>query len=419
MPTETPPPNTRPQHTAPTTAQFAVKVRIIGTPTAADLDKVTESVASGVGQRLRASRLTSSPATEAELTHLRAQAEWLHAADAEAKLRAEGPPTILNPRYRWQPLADLLRRVASRSGTDPATYVAVADAITSLYRAARDEAGSVDYRIGKSELLETGMTAEDIAEVDRIFTATGFAPEGTPVRDWAIDDGTGTAWILARRKTEREANSIARGLRARQQATVRQQAEELIWGLLYALGGAKRGSASANLVVPRAGAADGPARTYLPRTGASKDTAAPFAGLVPAPPGEVRSNIGFQRELAVARLTGGRLARSGRVSEGGTLEDLKLRFQRANGESGAVDVDVIGPQGDLILVGGPGKSGAKMSLTIQRIADLKLAAAQRRVGALAYFTSDTPKDVLDKAIKHLGADNVRLFDAPQYREPPR
>lgn len=418
MPPQTPP-NTRPQQPLPTTSPFAVKVRITGTPSAADLDKLTDSVAHGVAERLRASSRFGAPASPAELAHLREQAEWMQDAAAAEKLRSEGPDSVLNPRYRWRPLAEFLRGVASRSEADPATYLAVAHAVAGLYRGAQGEKGSLDYRIDKDGLLQSGMTAEDIAELDRVLTTTGFAPAGIPVRDWALEDGTGAGWILVRDKTEREAGRIAHGLEARHQAAVRQQAEELLWGLLYALGGAKRGSASAGIVGPRAGAAAGAPWTYASQTGAVKDEVSPFAGLVSASPGAARAYLGFQRELEVARITGGRLARSGRIGEGGVLEDLKLRFRRANGESGAVDVDVIGSQGELILVGGPGKAGAKVSVTIQRIADLKLAAAERKVAAVAYFTSDTPKELLDKAIKHLGADNVRLFTAPAYREPPR
>ncbi|MFI6041861.1 hypothetical protein ACIA8C_09515 [Nocardia sp. NPDC051321] len=340
-------------------------------------------------------------------------AQWLD----EEQRRVNGPDTVLNPRYRWRPFAELLQRIVSEGEAEPATLLTTAKWVSGLYIGSRDETRSLSYRIDKERLIGAGLTAEDVTELDRIFTSTQLAPQDVPVRDWAIDYGNGMVWGV----TEREANRIVRGLRARREAEIDAQANELLWGLFLALGGVQRGSASDNLVVPRAGAAYGPPRIGTPRTGAIKDEIPPFAGLVPPPPlppGRVADYRGNQRELHVARTNDGwRLARSGRIAPEGQLEDLKLRYGAPGGPSGSIDVDLLGPNGELGLVGGPAK-GWNVGKTIQRVVDLKRAAAERGVEAVAFFTRDTPQNVLDLAIKHLGTSNVRLFDDPPYREPP-
>ncbi|MGY2060693.1 hypothetical protein ACW9HQ_38005, partial [Nocardia gipuzkoensis] len=144
-----------------------VKVRIIGTPSAADLDKLTETVAAAVRKQLRAA----------------------NAAQAKQPSDSDRPISMLDLRYRWVPLADALRRAAQDSETNLAQYLAVADEVAEYYTRSRDETGSITYRIDREQLLDLGLSAQHIAELDRIFTETGFAPEGTAVRDWAIDDG--------------------------------------------------------------------------------------------------------------------------------------------------------------------------------------------------------------------------------------
>lgn len=476
MPTNRQTTNARQRNPLPTRGrtggriEIPVKVRIVGTPSGADLDKLTESVATAVDKQLRAAASSRADGSTAgahatrpaalspindpkfappsadrmrkllpdivahEADERRRQdagrlapplsdraigehADWL-VAD---KLREEGPDTVVNtnPRYRWRPLAEVMRQVAAHAEADPVTYSATVDAVAQLYVLSPGLVGAVDAAIDKKQLLDAGSAADDIAELDRIFTSTGLAPTGIPVRDHYIQDETGRG-LHVRDKTDSEIEDLELRIAAQRRAAVRAQAEELLWGLLLALGGARRGSASERLVTPRR--PDGPARIYTPRAGEIKDEHPPFAGLLPRPPippGEVATYRGFQRELAVAKLTGGRLARSGYIDKKGTPKDLKLRFNRSNGQSGAVDVDVIGPNGELILVGGRAKGANDDGAAIMRIADLKLAAAERGVAAFAYFTRDTSKQVLDKAIKHLGPNNVVLFDDPIYREPPQ
>ncbi|YCK39935.1 hypothetical protein ACNF49_39485 [Actinomadura sp. ATCC 39365] len=126
---------------------------------------------------------------------------------------------------------------------------------------------------------------------------------------------------------------------------------------------------------------------------------------------------GFQNEKAVAQLTGGSLARDNRaasISEGGALKDTEIRYTLPNGQGGVAKVDVLGPKGELIQVGGPGKA-ENLSKTISDLTHLQRAAESRGVNAEAYFTKDTPKVVLEAAGKVLGSDNVHTFDRPDYR----
>jgi hypothetical protein len=156
--------------------------------------------------------------------------------------------------------------------------------------------------------------------------------------------------------------------------------------------------------------------TYEPKIGANKPAPPRYGGLVPPKPGEISTMGGFQDEMEVARLTGGRLARESKVNAGGVVKDLKVRFTRPNGQQGAVEVDVVGPNNELILVGGPAKAG-NLSETIERLKSLKIAADQKGVKGVAYFTSDTPTDLLNRAGNILGSDNVRPFQRPTYKVP--
>jgi hypothetical protein len=184
---------------------------------------------------------------------------------------------------------------------------------------------------------------------------------------------------------------------------------------------AGRGTASDHLVPSMGGAAVGEPGTYDQRVGAYKSTPEPYAGMVPPTPGQLAGMKGFQNELEVARITDGRLARQPISSnsvgaEPKPVNDGEIRFTRPNGQQGVARPDVYGKNGELIYVGGPAK-GEKLSQTIQRLTDLKDAAASQNVKAQAYFTSDTPNDVITKADSVLGRENVRTFDRPAYKQP--
>ena len=209
----------------------------------------------------------------------------------------------------------------------------------------------------------------------------------------------------------------AESIRSEKEAGQQEVSARQIRGFMSALGGLRPGAASAGLVPPRGGAAEGPPRTYDSRTGAYKPETSPYGGLVPPKPGEQSTNRGFQNERHVAEMTGGRLARDpSRISDTGAVKDATVSFTRSNGQKGSSAVDVFGPNGELILVGGPSKE-QNMSKTIQRLTDLKLAANANGVGAAAYFTNDTSRQVIQGAQRVLGADHVHVFDRPPYKQP--
>ncbi len=89
---------------------------------------------------------------------------------------------------------------------------------------------------------------------------------------------------------------------------------------------------------------------------------------------------------------------------GGTVSREKIKSPR-----GSTDVDVVGPNGELIAVGGPAKV-KNLSNVGRSLMVMKEVAEQRGVPAQAYFTKDTPSSVIDLAKKKLGDDNVFTFD---------
>lgn len=100
----------------------------------------------------------------------------------------------------------------------------------------------------------------------------------------------------------------------------------------------------------------------------------------------------MNREAYVARLVGGRVARERVVAQG----------------LGSTDIDVIGPAGELITVGGPAKarSLSKWGMHLQR---LKAVGKERGVRVMAYLEEGTPDEAIRLAKKWLGDENVMLF----------
>ena len=109
--------------------------------------------------------------------------------------------------------------------------------------------------------------------------------------------------------------------------------------------------------------------------------------------------IGDLREERVAEIVGGTLAKD---SNG---QDIKLT---APGVSKSVPIDVFGPNGELILVGGP-KKVEKLDKLGGTLRDLVIVAEDRGVKALHYFTDNTPEAAIKAAQKKLGAENVFTF----------
>jgi len=115
--------------------------------------------------------------------------------------------------------------------------------------------------------------------------------------------------------------------------------------------------------------------------------------------GNSRNDVGRAREERVAELTGGRVARM----PGSTTKDLLVR-----GGGKGVRVDVVGPNGELIVVGGPSKA-ANLGGLGDNLTRLKTVAEANEVRALAYFEEGTPSTAVDLAKKILGDENVKLF----------
>jgi RHS repeat-associated protein len=150
---------------------------------------------------------------------------------------------------------------------------------------------------------------------------------------------------------------------------------------------------------PRGVVAEPPAA--LPHEGRPEDIkVAPEMG--PPPPargarsGGEAQKVGDTREAKVADITGGVVSR----------QEIKVKGL------GKTDIDVVAKNGDLVFVGGPAKAHSEKSLAnMERGLKIYQAeAAGRGVGVRAYFTSDTPQIVLDRAAKVLGGTAyVRTF----------
>lgn len=115
--------------------------------------------------------------------------------------------------------------------------------------------------------------------------------------------------------------------------------------------------------------------------------------------GRQGNEIGDLREEAVADLVGGILAKD---SKG---QDIEL-FEE--GASASVPVDVFGPNGELILVGGP-KKGENLGKLGGILKNIKIIAEARGVTAQYYFSDNTPENVIKFAEKRLEAENVFTF----------
>jgi hypothetical protein len=115
--------------------------------------------------------------------------------------------------------------------------------------------------------------------------------------------------------------------------------------------------------------------------------------------GDDGAAVGAAREERVADITGGKVQ--------GVPGEQGLKVSEPN--VGSTDVDVVGPNGEYIVVGGPAKA-ADLSRLGSRLRILKYAADQRGVRAQAYFEEGTPNTVLDLARQKLGNDNVIVFN---------
>ena len=127
--------------------------------------------------------------------------------------------------------------------------------------------------------------------------------------------------------------------------------------------------------------------------------------------GREGNTLGDLREQAVADMLGVELIKQPNG------EDIKV-FEEGASES--VAVDVFGPNGELILVGGPAKT-YNFSALGQRISDLEIIANIRGVKAQYYFADTTPEEVIkfvEKKLRRLNIKNVdKIFIFPEVSLP--
>jgi filamentous hemagglutinin len=86
----------------------------------------------------------------------------------------------------------------------------------------------------------------------------------------------------------------------------------------------------------------------------------------------------------------------------------KVSREKIKTPFGGSDIDVIGPDGSLIAVGGPAKAKDLGKLGTQ-LKVLKSEADSRGVPAKAAFEEGTPQSAIDFAKKKLGPENVFTF----------
>lgn len=120
--------------------------------------------------------------------------------------------------------------------------------------------------------------------------------------------------------------------------------------------------------------------------------AAPIGEVVPWSGGQIGRIRGVSREAQVALIEGGEVS-------GAKISPPLYKY---------TDIDVLAPNGDLVMVGGKAKTDLG---NLGRVIKLYQAeAAKRGVGVKAYLASDTPPEVLEFTAKRIGADNVHVFD---------
>ena len=125
--------------------------------------------------------------------------------------------------------------------------------------------------------------------------------------------------------------------------------------------------------------------------GGVDDDGAPSSG--PSPQNQPPSqSVGAIREQRVADMIGGKV--SG--------EKIQVKG------IGSTDIDVIGPNGELVGVGGYSKVHDKGGLG-QELLCLIAVGKQRGVKVLYYFEEGTPASVIQYTTEKLGEENVFIF----------
>ena len=114
--------------------------------------------------------------------------------------------------------------------------------------------------------------------------------------------------------------------------------------------------------------------------------------------GKAANSVGLAREERVAKIVGGK------VAKGPDGQDINIKVDGV----GSTGLDVIGPNGEYIFVGGPAK--AKDPAKFGHALNVSKAAADRDgVRAMYYLEDGTPTSAIDQAGRKLGVDNVFTF----------
>ncbi|MDR7380932.1 polymorphic toxin-type HINT domain-containing protein [Promicromonospora iranensis] len=108
--------------------------------------------------------------------------------------------------------------------------------------------------------------------------------------------------------------------------------------------------------------------------------------------------LGLSREERVARIVGGKLAKNAKG------QDIKVSVDGV----GSTGLDVLGPNGEYIFVGGPAKAKNPAAFG-QKLQISKAAADRDGVDALYYLEDGTPSSAIDQAKKWFGDGYVHSF----------
>ncbi|WP_245395487.1 hypothetical protein [Anthocerotibacter panamensis] len=117
-------------------------------------------------------------------------------------------------------------------------------------------------------------------------------------------------------------------------------------------------------------------------------------------PGKIANELGLAREQRFADSIGGS------VAKGSDGRDLLV--EALNNPGLKIRIDILGPNNELGLVGGPGKA-LNLARLGDRLSTLRKVAESRGVGFIAAFEEGTPESVFELAARKLGASNVYRF----------
>ncbi|EFL30877.1 predicted protein [Streptomyces viridochromogenes DSM 40736] len=117
--------------------------------------------------------------------------------------------------------------------------------------------------------------------------------------------------------------------------------------------------------------------------------------------GSGAGDLGLAREEFIAKLVGGK------VAKGENGQDIPIVMPNV-GSSG---LDVIGPNGEYIFVGG-GAKAANPSKFGKALKINKYAADEAGVKAIYYLADNTPESAIKQAKKVFGDENVHIFTLP-------